>query len=1552
MSPTIDFQQLRPHRGDQATGFEELTRQLVLAEALPDVREIEHRGPGADGGVEVLVRFNDGSSWGWQSKWFDSLGVSQVNQLKESFQSAIKNFGPDDKGRLTRFIVALPLNLSGPGTADNSDETRRWASFLAWTKKESVKAIAREVEIQLWDETALISRLQKHDGPYPGILAYWFDRSVFTVEWFRKQLDSAIAALDERYHPEDHVDVRALRVFDVVLHRELVRKDLHRDFAEARAIHPVAADVGGEGIPLLDDIALTQLNETLAQFTALEAAVDRPAIEVWPVYQWRQVWETLVFERLPAVRDKLNKALEAAGHDWNSDRQRRLRDHLGLDRREVFGSPWHWYFEVEEKSAVLFVGEAGIGKSHLLAKAAEDAIANGFPVLLLLGQDFTQANPRTSILDRLDLRGRSFETLLGALDAAAIAANSRALILIDALNEGCGLEIWPKELGRFIEEARRFPRLVLGVSCRSEYLDATIPAGVQSQFLHIDVRGFERFAEQEQAAQVYLDRRGIVRPASPSLDPEFTNPFFLRIAAESLLRAGQHTFPRGLRGAKQVFRFVFETRGRFLGAGRDGTNDLVSPLIQSLQDLAGAMAAARQDYLSIAQATSIINNSFAAYPSTAGRTWLDILRGNGFLRKDISARPEADEFSPRLEVIRFTFQRLADHLMADALLLRQVADIDEAFVQGGPLAFVIQNKLRKSGAQQVAERYISVHRNWSGLCAALWIGIAEGFGRELIDLPGVNETMSKEEVRWIGFQEPFRESLRWRVPSAFSQRTRDVAKWFFDDFARERLPLYLEMALVPKHPWNIENLHGFLINVTMPQRDAHWSSAFAHAQDKAYRNARRIVDWCQNADLSRADEDTIRLATVTLGWLLTVSNRHLRDRATKALATIFYDHPDIIERTLRSFATVDDEYVRERIFAAAYGAVLHLRSQPEILSACAKAAFDVIFNQDQTCRHMTLRDYARGVVEVAAARNVLPTGVDLVRCRPPYRSPLITKWPSAVEVKRLTEERQANRIFSSTVGWVNEDSRPTMAGDFGRYTMSGIGRAFSERPKEGKEGEVPDSPARRKSAFWQEVCSIKPSMAALVNRLLRAHEELTARKNNLLLGIEIKEGDSPEIVFKRWNEEDPGIGAAISEFADVEARFTSGLPDSLRHRYETGKFLPEFGDERPDRFDLVRAQCWVAWRTLDLGWNSERHGKTERGFPDILDRIDHSLERIGKKYQWIAYNELCGYLIDHHWYLPDSSEVASCFNWVDQFDHRDIDPTVWLDDVVEIKPDSRIPRFTVSDTDFGAEDVDSAIAWTKTFNDLLEPLDVIEAVDDNGRQWWTAHLWYRDKGYLDKHQTTDAFRTAQAAINMIFLQQDDIDKFVQAARGRNFGNDNMLRGGETAAIFVGEHAWDSGVLESSSRGRINLTEQYHGIPYCVPTVRLGTKRGEYDSSSTIDRSITSPNADLVRLMRLHVEGPKAFTFVTSKGEPVFIDVKLTRPDVDQAIIQSMPLEAVLAEQGLCPLWIFWSEKDGGKGHGPHFEPRHGEFSRTVFGGCYWRSNGSWQTSGLWLVDRD
>jgi hypothetical protein len=426
--------------------------------------------------------------------------------------------------------------------------------------------------------------------------------------------------------------------------------------------------------------------------------------------------------------------------------------------------------------------------------------------------------------------------------------------------------------------------------------------------------------------------------------------------------------------------------------------------------------------------------------------------------------------------------------------------------------------------------------------------------------------------------------------------------------------------------------------------------------------------------------------------------------------------------------------------------------------------------------------------------------------------------------------------------------------------------------------------------------------------------------------------------------------AALREFTDIEAKFKTDLPDIFRTQYEARQLLPEFGDEKPFRFDLLRGQCWVTWRAVDLGWDKELHGKAERYFPDRADRTSHSVERIGKKYQWIAYNELCGYLIDHHWYFSDLADVDVPFDRVDDFDRRDIDPSLWPADQAEVRPDSRIPPLAIFETNFHPQSVGAAIAWTKTSYDLLRPLDIIEAVDANGQRWWATHLWYRDTSYLDKHQTTTAFQTAQAAINMIVLQQTDIDKFVQAARGRNFGNDHMLGGGEVAARFVGENAWDSGILAHASGDQIHLTDNYHGVPYCIPTMRLGTKRGEYDLSSTIDKSITSPNLDLVRAKRMHVEGPRKFAFIQAGGCPIFIDVEVTCPSLDRTIVHATALESVLARQGLCPLWIFWSEKDGGLGSGLHFASRDAQFSRTIFGGCYWRSNGIWETSGLWLID--
>src|SRR4051794_16132751 len=56
---------------------------------------------------------------------------------------------------------------------------------------------------------------------------------------------------------------------------------------------------------------------------------------------------------------------------------------------------------------------------------------------------------------------------LAALDAAAQAADVRAIVCVDAINERHGPDIWPERLAVFLKAAEAFPRVGIVLSCRS-----------------------------------------------------------------------------------------------------------------------------------------------------------------------------------------------------------------------------------------------------------------------------------------------------------------------------------------------------------------------------------------------------------------------------------------------------------------------------------------------------------------------------------------------------------------------------------------------------------------------------------------------------------------------------------------------------------------------------------------------------------------------------------------------------------------------------------------------------------------------------------------------------------------------------------------------------------------------------------------------------------------------------------------------------------------------------------------------------------------------------
>ncbi len=147
------------------------------------------------------------------------------------------------------------------------------------------------------------------------------------------------------------------------------------------------------------------------------------------------------------------------------------------------------------------------------------------PAVLVLGGSFVDGEPWRQVADQLGLTNTTPDELLGALDAAGEAAGTRALVMIDAINERGGIALWANRLAAFLATADRFSHVAVILSCRTTFLPYIVREIDENVLPRIAHPGFA--GQAAQAAQRYLDARGIVRMAAPNFSPEFENPLFL-----------------------------------------------------------------------------------------------------------------------------------------------------------------------------------------------------------------------------------------------------------------------------------------------------------------------------------------------------------------------------------------------------------------------------------------------------------------------------------------------------------------------------------------------------------------------------------------------------------------------------------------------------------------------------------------------------------------------------------------------------------------------------------------------------------------------------------------------------------------------------------------------------------------------------------------------------------------------------------------------------------------------------------------------------------------
>ena len=1490
----IDWNSIRPLNGSQREGFEELATQLARDEIPSDARFERIGAP--DSGVECYCVLDDGSEWGWQAKYFtSSLTNGQWRQLDDSIKKAL-NGHP----RLVRYFVCIPWDRSHSPKSGQTTALQKWeervSKWEGWAHDRDM-----DVEFVWWGASELIERLSQEK--HIGRVFFWFSNQYLSEEWYSERIDEAIESAGPRYTPELHVDVPiamdikmfgrtedalnqikslALAIRRARRHVSLTKEDRdklgqHIDLAELmqstavvlKAFSDLESSPDGE-LQLASIVAkIETAAERASQCSAALVTLSRengPRPDGYGSRYGRDDPFQNAYSRVIQLEYSLTEALEE------------------VKRAE----------ELANARVMILKGPAGVGKTHLLCDVVRGRLEDGAPTVLLMGQRFTDSSdPWVQILQQLDMSEAKADQFVGALECSAQAANCRALLIVDALNEGRGRVIWPPHLSAFLSQVEKSPWVDVVLSVRSSYEEEVIPTDVSDRAIIKTHAGFEGL--EYDALRTYCEHYGIEFPSTPILQPEFTNPLLLKLMCEGLQAKGERRFPRGFNGATTVFGLYVASVNSRLALSLDyNPNDNL--VLRALENVAEQMidSDSNMRWLPRQRAEGDVNELLP------GRGYRESLyRGlivEGLLTEEGAAFTGGTE-----EVVRFTYERFSDHIIVDFLLRRHL-DLDNpeaAFAEEGGLAFL-------------SDKGVYTPR---GILEALFIQTPERTGQELVKLaPSILENW-----RYIGSE--FLSSLVWRSPDAISADTFEVLRGLEEQKIVDReeiLESILTVSIMPGHPFNAEFLDNRLRHDTMPDRDAWWSIYLHDVWEYEKGSVHRLVHWASSTSTDdEIEDDVVDLATTTLAWMLTTSNRFVRDKATKALVCLLTDRLDAAVRMVIRFDDVDDPYVRERIYAVAYGVAMRSSDASQV-EKIACAVYENIFASGSPPAHIFLREYALGVVQ--RALHICPSiGIDRELIRPPFKS-IWPEIPDEEALEKLTPHRDDGQGNWGTVEWARNRVRwSVMDDDFARYI---IGTNSSSRSTRWLALELEDntweSPEDRLGRLLQ-ILSEDERLAW--EEFNGAAQEIHERFKNLIhISYEASTDRDLEFVIETPEEREKLRGLA-------EKELLSALSEDNRLEMEG---IWEMPSEDPPGFDLSLAQRYILNRVFELGWTTERFGQFDSFTIGDHGRDATKAERIGKKYQWIAYYEFLAYLADNYKYRPSQGKSDWVFQgtWQDSYPYRDIDPSCTLTGTTGGTGWGEHNSSWWAQANYDDWQVEASHqTWLETENDAPKIEDLLKVSSPDSKDNWVVaegHYVWQQSWSADLEPYDIPRRELWMMCRGYFVRRDDVEEFMKWASGVDFSGRWMPEPPDVypAEMYLGEYGWspaferftesyefpDAGGMWLSGRSR-------SPVPTRTASFGYNAESNTFDCSIEDSFKLYVPDADYIYGNELEWSGYGA-EFVNSEGKLAAIDPTVLEDGPSALLLREDILSDYLnaAQVSLC--WVVIGEKRIIGGRGP------------------------------------
>ena len=237
-------------------------------------------------------------------------------------------------------------------------------------------------------------------------------------------------------------------------------------------------------------------------------------------------------------------------------------------------------------------------------------------------------------------------------------------------------------------------------------------------------------------------------------------------------------------------------------------------------------------------------------------------------------------------------------------------------------------------------------------------------------------------------------------------------------------------------------------------------------------------------------------------------------------------------------------------------------------------------------------------------------------------------------------------------------------------------------------------------------------------------------------------------------------------------------------------------DER-NMFSANWGQRWVFQRVISLGWNPRDFAEFDQRVNYwSASRTEHKPERFGKKYQWIAFQELVARISDNFHMVSHYDGEPETYKGPWQLLSRDVDPTLpppprtrSSDDDIEVgktfAEDSS--RWWVPDGPrYRDDDPPAGEGWGTGWGDIPEFEPLVRRRDHDGSTWVVLHAWYNWRNTA----TQPRRRELWSHIYSWLVRPEQRYAVVEYIQHRSLMN-NLMPGGTRCSdeAYLGELPW-------------------------------------------------------------------------------------------------------------------------------------------------------------------